>query len=123
TFSLRVAICAVSHSDIEFRVVDRVSDIGVLDKLVVVLGALEGEGPLDLASLVAVTGLPRPTAYRLATALEDHRLVSRDDRGRFQLGLRLLELGAGVRAGLDLRRIARPIMERLARATGESVQL
>ena len=38
-------------------------------------------------------GLSRPTAHRLAVALEAHGLVRRDDDGRFCLGLRLIGLG------------------------------
>jgi DNA-binding IclR family transcriptional regulator len=100
-----------------------VSGIGVLDKTLAVLGSLEREGPLDLAGLVRATGFPRATAHRLALALEVHGLVGRDSHGRFTLGLRLLQLGAAVAVGIDLRRAARPVMEELSQETGESVQL
>jgi len=90
------------------------SGIGVLDKAVSILDALEG-GPLGLGDLVAGTGLPRATAHRLAVALEVHGLVGRDGGGRFGLGPRL--------TGLDLPVLARPALERLREATGESVQL
>ena len=102
---------------------ERVSDIGVLDKAMVVLDALARRGSLDLNGLVQETGLTRPTAYRLAVALEAHRVVARDERRRFILGLRLLELGGAAASRLDLRRLARPLMEELAEETGESVQL
>src|SRR5690606_34730356 len=74
------------------------SGVGVLDKAAVVLGALEA-GPATLAQLVQSTGLPRPTAHRLAVALEYHHLVARDMQGRFILGPRLGELAAA--AGED----------------------
>ena len=64
---------------------DNSSGVGVLDKAALVLGALE-TGPTTLAGLVSATGLARPTAHRLAVALEHHRLVSRDLQGRFVLG-------------------------------------
>jgi DNA-binding IclR family transcriptional regulator len=86
-----------------------------------VLGALEA-GPATLASLVQVTGLARPTAHRLAVALEHHRLVARDMQGRFVLGPRLAELAAA--AGEDrLLAAAGPILARLRDITGESAQL
>ncbi|MGH8867575.1 MAG: helix-turn-helix domain-containing protein, partial [Actinomycetes bacterium] len=72
---------------------DDSSGVGVLDKAVRVLAALEA-GPASLASLVANTGLARPTAHRLAVALEHHRLVMRDMQGRFVLGPRLAELAS-----------------------------
>ena len=64
---------------------DNSSGVGVLDKAATVLGALEA-GPATLAQLVGATGLARPTAHRLAVALEHHRLVTRDMQGRFVLG-------------------------------------
>ncbi|HEY9557413.1 MAG TPA: helix-turn-helix domain-containing protein, partial [Acidimicrobiales bacterium] len=71
---------------------DSVSGVGVLDKAMVVLAAVE-VGPLSLAQLVDRTGLSRATAHRLAVALEAHGLVRRDEEGRFCLGLRLISLG------------------------------
>jgi hypothetical protein len=77
---------------------DDTSGVGVLDKAASVLGALEA-GPATLAQLVSSTGLARPTAHRLAVALEHHRLVARDMQGRFVLGPRLNEraTAAGVK--------------------------
>lgn len=92
----------------------RVSGIGVLDKAVTILDAVEVE-PLTLAELCAASGLPRATAHRLASALERHGFVVRDDSGRFAPGPRL-----AVRSLVDA---ARPALERLREQTGESVQL
>ena len=91
-----------------------VSGIGVLDKAVAVLDALEA-GPLGLPELVDATGLPRATAHRLAAALEVHGFVGRAADGRFQLGARLSQPA--------LPAIARPALAALRDATGESVQL
>lgn len=100
---------------------DAPSGVGVLDKAALVLSALE-TGPTTLAGLVSSTGLARPTAHRLAVALEHHRLVARDLQGRFVLGPRLGELAAA--AGEDrLLATAGPILARLRDITGESAQL
>ena len=97
------------------------SGVGVLDKAAHVLSALEA-GPATLAALVSATGLARPTAHRLAVALEHHRLVSRDMQGRFILGPRLSELA--VAAGEDrLLAAAGPVLTNLRDLTGESAQL
>jgi len=100
---------------------DNSSGVGVLDKAVLVLNALEA-GPASLAQLVQTTGLARPTAHRLAVALEHHRLVHRDTQGRFILGPRLAELA--VAAGEDrLLAIAQPVLAQLRDHTGESASL
>ena len=97
------------------------SGVGVLDKAVRILTVLES-GPHSLAELVAATGIARPTAHRLAVALEFHRLVARDLTGRFVLGPRSGELSAA--AGEDrLLAAATPALITLRDATGESAQL
>lgn len=97
------------------------SGVGVLDKAATVLNALEA-GPATLAALVAATGLARPTAHRLAVALEHHRLLARDMQGRFVLGPRLAELSAA--AGEDrLLAAAAAVLAHLRDVTGESAQL
>ena len=105
----------------QYHDMDNTSGVGVLDKAATVLGALEA-GPLTLAGLVQATGLARPTAHRLATALEHHRLVARDLQGRFILGPRLAELATA--AGEDrLLAAAGPVLTALRDQTGESAQL
>ncbi len=69
------------------------------------------------------TGLSRPTAHRLAVALEAHGLVRRDDDGRFCLGLRLIGLGHAAAEAVPLWAAARPALAWLHQETGESVQL
>lgn len=99
------------------------TNVGVLDKSVAILAALAEGGPLSLAGLVEATGLSRPTAHRLAAALEAHRLIGRDGAGRYRLGLRLLGWAGAVSAELGLVEAARPVLEALRDRTGESAQL
>ena len=91
-----------------------VTGVGVLDKAVAVLDAIE-RGPRSLPELVAATGLPRATAHRLALALAAHGLAGRDAAGRFVLGPRF--------TAARVAETARPALEALRAATGESVQL
>jgi len=100
----------------------RITAVGVLDRCVALLDLLAG-GPRPLRWLADASGLPRPTAHRLLVALEAHRLVSRDAAGNFRLGPRLTELAAAAGPELDLATLAGPVLDRLHRATGESVQL
>jgi DNA-binding IclR family transcriptional regulator len=105
----------------QYQDMDNSSGVGVLDKAALVLGALEA-GPQSLAGLVSATGLARPTAHRLAVALEHHRLVGRDVQGRFVLGPRIAELAAA--AGEDrLLAAGASILPQLRDLTGESAQL
>ncbi len=102
------------------------SAIGVLDKAVAVLDAIEA-GAGTLGELVEATGLARATAYRLATALEAHGLLARGVGGRWRLGLRLVALGSAATGDLPLRDalqdVGRSALARLRDTTGESAQL
>ena len=96
------------------------SGIGVLDKAVGVLHTI-AESPCGLAELCERTGMPRATTYRLAAALEVHRLLARDDEGRWRLGPAVTELAARVNDPLLAASAA--VLPALREATGESVQL
>ncbi|MBV9454815.1 MAG: IclR family transcriptional regulator [Rubrobacter sp.] len=97
------------------------SGVGVLDKVVLILTFLSTEGPETLSGVVEGTGLSRPTAYRLLSALEAHHLVARE-AGRYALGMRLFGWGSKA-AGMRLVERAQPRLEKLRDATGESTQL
>ncbi|MCC6437470.1 MAG: IclR family transcriptional regulator [Acidimicrobiales bacterium] len=99
-----------------------VTGVGVVDKAVALLRAVEG-GARTLHDLVAVTGLSRPTAHRLAAALVQHGLLRRDDDHRYLPGLRLIALGRAASQTLPLADAARVPLQRLRDATGESAQL
>lgn len=101
---------------------DSVTTVGVLDKAVGILRALE-QAPRTLPELQRSTGLPRATVHRLATALEAHGLVRRDDAGRCHLGLGLMPLAAAAAESFPIAGLSRPRLSDLCADTGESVQL
>jgi DNA-binding IclR family transcriptional regulator len=103
---------------------DSLSGVGVIDKSAAILEALAEDGPASLADLVERTGISRPTAHRLAVALEAHGFVGRDERGRFRFGVRLAAWGrsAGSLPAAMLER-STDVLSDLRDATGESAQL
>lgn len=103
----------------KYHCVEQTSGVGVLDKALLVLEAVQG-GATTLSTLTERTGLSRATAHRLAVALEVHRLLARDPEGRWQIGPRPAELAAGSDRLLEQ---AGPVLARLRDTTGESAQL
>jgi DNA-binding IclR family transcriptional regulator len=101
--------------------VEQTSGVGVLDKAVLVLDAVQA-GAHSLAALTERTGLSRATAHRLAVALEVHQLLAREGDGRWRLGPRLGELASASSTDELLER-AEPVLVRLRDVTGESAQL
>ena len=80
------------------------------------------EPRLSLADLAARTGIPRATAFRLLTTLEQAGFVAKAG-GEYQLGIKCFVLGNIVAAGLDLREKAHPHLVALRDETGETVHL
>jgi DNA-binding IclR family transcriptional regulator len=101
----------------------RAGGVQTLDRAVAVLDAVAALGRAGLAELVEATGLARPTAHRLAVALERQGLLDRDGEGRFRLGRRLVAWGAAARREFPLADAAAPVLAALAEETGESAQL
>ena len=97
------------------------TSVGVLDKAVAILDCLAA-GPTSLAELVERSGLSRPTAYRIAVALETHGYVERDSDGRFTVGPAVAVL-ARAGGGDPLLRAAGSVLDRLCATTHESAQL
>jgi DNA-binding IclR family transcriptional regulator len=79
---------------------------------------------LSLAQIATASGLPRPTAHRMLSALREIGFIEQDSRnGSYGLGIRLFELGSVALANMDLLREAKPFMDRLSRLAGESSHL
>jgi len=104
------------------RVAPLQTGVGVLDRAVVILDAIE-DGARTFTDLVEATGLTKPTAHRLIRSLEDHGFLLFVGSLGYALGPRLLGLAATAMRELPLRDAAHPVLERLARTTGESAQL
>jgi DNA-binding IclR family transcriptional regulator len=83
-----------------------------------------GEPVLSNKDLVARTGLSKATISRLTYTLSLRGLLNYDSElRRYRLGSRVLSLGYPLLAGMPVRQQARPIMRRLAAATGGTVSL
>jgi DNA-binding IclR family transcriptional regulator len=80
-------------------------------------------GVSNPAELVNVLGLNRSTVYRIAAALVQRRYLSFVPRYGYGLGPKALEIGYQARAQLNIPRLAREHLEKLAAETGDTVHL
>src|SRR5688572_5090726 len=77
-----------------------------------------------LSEIARASGLNKTTAYRLLTALEAEGMVARSSPGDlWRLGDEALAMGAFALRSSDLLTVARPELEALVRATGETASL
>ncbi|HZN43237.1 MAG TPA: IclR family transcriptional regulator [Actinomycetota bacterium] len=98
------------------------TEVGVLDRAMEIIQAVEG-GARTFTDVREATGLPRSTAHRLLRSMEAHGLLTFVGGHGYRLGTRLLNLSRTAVRELPLRDLAQPILDRLARTTGESAQL
>src|ERR1700683_1635883 len=79
--------------------------------------------PMRFTGLSAAPGLAKPPTSRLLLALERNGLVRRDNHGRFLPGEMFVSFAwrGGAEAGLVA--VAQPFLERLGKATGETINL
>ena len=79
---------------------------------------------MSLDELSAVTNFPRSSVRRILITLEDENVVKKVNKnGKYQLGIKLLQLGQIVKSKIEIRFIALPIMEELSKKTGENIEL
>jgi DNA-binding IclR family transcriptional regulator len=99
--------------------------LGAAQRVTAVLDALgEASGELGTNELARSTGINPSTVSRLLGTLVDAGYVEHvGSSGRYRLGLRVVQLAQAVLARLDVRQLARPLLERLVEETGETATL
>lgn len=103
----------------------RSDTVSALERGVAVLRCFtETRRSLTSTELSRLTRVPRPTVTRLASTLVALGLMKQEPEGdRYMLGPGVVSLARVFLAGLDVRGIARPHMQRLADEAGGSVYL
>lgn len=78
---------------------------------------------IAIGALAEMAELDRATAYRLVSSLVEFGLVTRDPSKNYRLGIEAMQLGlAAMRSAPIIDRV-RPVMQRLARRTDDTVFL
>lgn len=82
----------------------------------------QSDGGITLTAIVRETGLPKPTAHRIATDLVRRRLLDRDASG-YRLGMRVVDLGFSASKQLAVADVALPYLGELFASTKQLVFL
>ena len=95
-----------------------------VERALTILEVLARAGETGVTTLAERLGVHKSTAFRLVATLEAGRLVEQTgERGKYRLGVGILRLAGTMTARLDVVREARPIGQRLAARTGETVNI
>jgi len=122
----RDAIAAghVESRDLVRRAEQQNYSLESVDRMALILRALEGAPEQTLDQVAKASGLNESTALRYLLSLSKHELVERNETtGRFRLGLSLFRLGTRSISYRDIVTLSLPVMERLLAQFGESVNL
>lgn len=98
---------------------------GTVGKALGVLDAVAAFGrPVRFGDLLASSTLPKATLYRLVQTLTSQGMLAFDpERGTYAPGLRLVRLAHAAWAASSLAPVARPHLDALVAAAGETVHL
>lgn len=95
--------------------------VSAVDRALTVLTAFRrGDGELSLAELTKRTGLIKTTVMRMALSLESFGLLKRLEDGGYRLDAEVMRLAACYQHAFGLADHVTPVLERLARSTGET---
>jgi DNA-binding IclR family transcriptional regulator len=93
-----------------------------VDRAVTVMELLSRRGWSGVTEVAKEFEINKSTAYRLLTTLRDRGLVEQDAATeKYRLGFGLVALASSVTADLDIARCSRPVCDRLAQQTRETV--
>jgi IclR family transcriptional regulator, KDG regulon repressor len=93
-----------------------------LDRALRILGYV-GEKPRRIGEIAEFLDVHHSTALRFLHTLRKHGFVHEMPDHRYRLGSAMFRLGFQALDGIELRSVARPFMEKLGAAVGETVHL
>ena len=95
------------------------------ENVIKILFTLRDENePLGLTEITNKTKISKSTVYNILNTLIYYNLIKKDEMSKkYSLGVSLLSLSASVIGSLDIRNIAKPYMQSLAKETKSTVTL
>lgn len=96
-----------------------------VEKALRILDALtEEKGPLGISELSRRLDMSSSTIYRILQVLMRRRYINQDSvTNKYNLGYKILELSSTVLMQLELRKVAKDHLEKLAKETSETARL
>ncbi|GAA2643737.1 IclR family transcriptional regulator [Paractinoplanes durhamensis] len=98
-------------------------DLQVVARVVQLLRLLAAHDTIDLVSAAEELGVGKSTAHRYLASMENHGLLQRRDRNRYEFGVLLAELGTMALSRLGVLDLARPVMEEISVSMRHTVVL
>lgn len=96
--------------------------VPAVDKSIQILELLKNEDrDMNMSEIAQATGGPKSSVQKLLITLAHHGFVERNEATKtYSLGLALAEYGRAALNGLDIRKMAKPLLKELVDYTGET---
>ena len=98
-------------------------DLQVVARVVQLLRLLAAHETIDLVSAAEELGVGKSTAHRYLASMENHGLLQRRDRNRYEFGVLLAELGTMALGRLGVLDLAVPVMDEISARLRHTVVL
>jgi DNA-binding IclR family transcriptional regulator len=97
--------------------------IGSLAKGLDVMELLVERGDASVSEVARALGFNRASSHRFLSTLQELGYVDKSEQARYSAGMKMLEMGLRLAARLEVRKISKPYMQRLAETFKETVNL
>ena len=97
--------------------------VGSLEKGIQVIELLAEKEPLSVSKVAMELGINRSASHRFLATLRELGYVEKNEEGKYRLTFRLLEEAMKSLDRFEIRRTARPFLQRLSVLTRETVNL
>lgn len=102
----------------------KASPVGVVTKVLRIFEALHSApSGLQLKDIARQTAINKSTAYRFLAHLEGEGYLYRDEKGAYVIGPKLTRMSSGMNYEESVRKMSRPVLQKLWSLTGETVNL
>lgn len=103
----------------------RKDSVRAVERTIDILQAFTAETQeLSLSEIALAADLPKTTAYRILSTLEQRNLIVFDaQQGKYRLGYEFIRMGSVAQAGNSLPRVSRASMEWVTEQTGQTCNL
>jgi DNA-binding IclR family transcriptional regulator len=98
-------------------------DLQVVIRVVQLLRLLAANETIDVVSAAEELGVGKSTAHRYLASMENHGLLQRRDRTRYEFGVLLAQLGIMALSRLGVLNLAGPVMEEISVSVRHTVVL
>ena len=98
--------------------------VPALEKAIAILDLIaSSEKHYTITEIHKTLDISKATVFTILNVLEAHDIVKKNDKGEYEIGVKLYQLGMSYISKVDIVKIARPYLEALMEETGYTVHL